>query len=245
MDRWNEADDASLDRYRQWQFDLIAPYLGEQVLEIGAGHGRFAAAARARRGSFERYLALEPGEHFFRGLERLQATAPWLEVRNTVVDALPESYNRAFDTVFAIHVMEHIEDDAAFLRCCLEKVTDRGYVVMLVPALNALYSELDRKIGHFRRYDKRMIRALARRSGAQVAACRYDNVLGIVGWWWLCKVRGIDYHTESNKQALVGSFDFFSRYVLPLTASIERVLPPPVGLNLTAVFQRTAIPAPL
>lgn len=240
MSAWTEDDDAVLDRYRTWQLSLIAPYLGRTVLEVGAGNGRFAAVAHREGHAFDRYLALEPGAHFFNGLEKLVRTVPNLTVLNTVIEALPAECAQAFETVLSIHVMEHVEDDEAFLRQCLDKVQPSGYVVILVPALNALYSELDRKIGHFRRYDKPMTRALAGRVGADLVVNRYDNLIGVAGWWWICKVRGVDYHTPGHKHTLKGAFGFFSKYVLPMASAIERHLSPPIGLNLTAVFRKKA-----
>ena len=240
MSAWTEEDDAVLDRYRAWQLELISPYLGRTILEIGAGNGRFARTATEARGPFDRYVALEPGEHFFKGLQKLQPSLPNFEVRNAVIDTLPAEFRGAFDTVLSIHVMEHIKDDDAFLTHCLDKVKPSGYVVALVPALNALYSELDRKIGHFRRYDKKMIRALAERNRAEIVLCRYDNALGMLGWYWFCKVRKIDYHTERSKRTLVKTFGFFSRYVLPLTSSVEKLVSPPIGLNMTVVFRKKA-----
>lgn len=240
MSAWSEDDDAVLDRYRLWQLDLISPYLGRTVLEVGAGNGRFANAAHQQGRSFDRYLALEPGEHFFRGLQKLQHAIPNFSVEHSVIDALPPACAGAFDTVMSIHVMEHVQDDEGFLRQCLDKASASGYVVVLVPALNALYSDLDKKIGHFRRYDKPMMRELARRVGAELLVNRYDNMIGVLGWYWICKVRRIDYHTAENKKALKGSFDFFSRYVLPVTSTVEKHVSPPIGLNLTAVFRRKA-----
>ena len=240
MSAWSEDDDAVLDRYRLWQLDLISPYLGRTVLEVGAGNGRFANVAHQEGRSFDRYLALEPGTHFFTGLQKLQRAIPNFKVEDSVIDALPASCTAAFDTVLSIHVMEHVEDDEAFLRQCLEKVSANGFVVILVPALNALYSDLDRKIGHFRRYDKPMMRELARRAGAELLVNRYDNLIGVLGWYWICKVRGVDYHTAENKKALKGSFGFFSRYVLPVMSAVEKHVSPPIGLNLTAVLRRKA-----
>lgn len=240
MSAWSEEDDAVLDRYRRWQLDLISPHLGRRVLEVGAGNGRFAHVAHQQGRAFDRYLALEPGEHFFKGLEKLRQAIPNFTVENTVIDRLPAACSAAFDTVLSIHVMEHVEDDAAFLEQCLDKVNAAGAVVILVPAVSALYSELDRKIGHFRRYDKARMRELARLANAELVVNRYDNLIGVLGWWWICKVRGIDYHTANNKQALKGAFSFFSQYVLPVMSAIEQRVSPPIGLNLTAVFRRKA-----
>jgi len=234
MSAWAEEDDRVLDTYRLWQLDLIRPFLGRRILEIGAGHGKFAALL-SRSHAFERYVAAEPSDHFYRSLTETATRVPGLEPIQCTVDAVP---GVDFDTVFSIHVMEHVEDDLNFIRHAYKRLRPGGYLITLVPALGFLYSELDRKIGHYRRYDKAKARALARDVGATVVLNRYDNFIGVLGWLWVCRIRGIDYHNEKNKKALVGYFDFFSRRVLPMVSRIEKIIAPPVGLNLTCVLRK-------
>jgi len=234
MSEWAEEDDRSLDRYRLWQMDLIRPFLGEDILEMGAGHGKFATIV-GRTHPYRRYVALEPSEHFFPALKAAGEKLPNFTSLNVTVDAVVET---GFDTAFSIHVMEHVEDDFAFLREAYDRLLPGGHLITLVPALQFLYSDLDKKIGHFRRYDRAMMRTLAARLGAEVVLNRYDNLIGVAGWWWICKIRGIDYHSAGNKKALVGYFDFFSRRILPMVSRIEKHLPPPIGLNLTCVLRK-------
>lgn len=242
MVAWRREDEKVLDNYRQWQIDLVAPYLGSSTIEVGAGNGKFAEAILERK-KFDRYVALEPSDHFFNGLKTVVGKESGiLEVRQETIDELARdsSLLGKFDSVFSIHVMEHIEDDLGFARKSLEFLRPGGHLVTLVPALNFLYSELDRKIGHFRRYDKSKMSEIARRIGAEVVVNRYDNFLGILGWLWICKMRNIDYHSPENKDILKGYFGLFSNYILPFVSRIEKIIPPPVGLNLTCVLRKTA-----
>jgi hypothetical protein len=87
-----------------------------------------------------------------------------------------------------------------------------------------------------------MIRRLAERANAMLVMNRYDNMLGVLGWYWMCKVRGIDYQSPQNKKALKGSLRFFSNHVLPVMSRLEKHVSPPVGLNLTAVFRKRTSP---
>jgi 2-polyprenyl-3-methyl-5-hydroxy-6-metoxy-1,4-benzoquinol methylase len=242
MVAWSTEDEGVLDNYRLWQIGLISSYLGSSTIEIGAGNGRFAEAILERK-AFERYVAVEPSDHFFEGLESIASNESGVfEVRQSTVDELAEdkSLLGKFDSVFSIHVMEHIEDDVDFVRKSLELIRPGGYLIALVPSLDFLYSELDRKIGHFRRYDRTKISKLAESVGAEVVVSRYDNLVGVIGWYWVCKIRGIDYHSLSNKKTLKSYFRLFSNYVLPIVSYIERVIPPPVGLNLTCVLRKPA-----
>jgi|SRR5712664_553583 len=237
MASWTESDDQVLDRYRLWQAQLISPFLGRRVLEVGAGPGMMASFLAGSR-SFDRYLALEPSEHFFPMLRKVAAGLPGLECRNcTTADVLP-GLAGDFDTVFSIHVMEHVEDDAAFVSQCRDLLAPGGKAIILVPALGFLYSDLDRKIGHFRRYDRVKIRALARAVDMELVLNRYDNLIGALGYLWVCKIRKVDYHNGGNKKTLLRWFRLFSDYVLPVVSAVEKRIPPPIGLNLTAVLQK-------
>jgi 2-polyprenyl-3-methyl-5-hydroxy-6-metoxy-1,4-benzoquinol methylase len=237
MVHWNAEDDRVLNRYRRWQLALVRPWLGSRILEIGAGHGNFAALV-LEQGACERYTALEPSPHFSRALQELAGRTPGLEHRQAPLTELTGADLGAFDTVLSIHVLEHIEDDLGFLTSALQAVRPGGHVITLVPALPALYATLDRQIGHFRRYTQQMAADLARRAGAELLLNRYDNLAGVLGWWWACKIRGLDYRTGPRKAALIRYFEVFSKFVLPVASRVERRFPPPVGLNLTFVLRR-------
>lgn len=51
-----------------------------------------------------------------------------------------------------LDVLEHIEDDAGFLKRTVLSLPPGGYLLITVPAEMALWSKHDREVGHFRRY---------------------------------------------------------------------------------------------
>ena len=53
-----------------------------------------------------------------------------------------------------LNVLEHIEDDTKEINEAFQKLNPGGFLIILVPAHNNLYSEFDKAIGHFRRYNK-------------------------------------------------------------------------------------------
>ena len=67
----------------------------------------------------------------------------------------------SFDTIVYIDVLEHIEDDRGELARAAELLVPGGHVIVLSPAHNWLYTPFDKVIGHYRRYSRPALRALA------------------------------------------------------------------------------------
>ena len=118
----------------------------------------------------ERVIALEADAFYvqrlrnlFRGSEVVQPIhAP---VEQTDWAALA---GERLDTVMLSNVLEHIEDDAAAVRRFRSVLAEDGRLVILVPALPALYGSIDEAIGHFRRYTPRSLRAVIEANGFEL-----------------------------------------------------------------------------
>lgn len=65
-------------------------------------------------------------------------------------------------------VLEHIEDDLGFLESLRALLPVGARIFLTVPARSSLFSDRDRAVGHFRRYDARSLVALLERSGFRV-----------------------------------------------------------------------------
>ncbi|MSX02778.1 MAG: methyltransferase domain-containing protein [Actinobacteria bacterium] len=120
------------------------------LIDVGAGAG-FAGEYLERDFPTASYSFVEPLETLERRLE-----ARWGEQAN-LKDA--PSFG-ACDFVCMLDVLEHIEDDQAFLGELATKMKSGDRLIILVPALQSLWSKWDELYGHFRRYDKRMIKEL-------------------------------------------------------------------------------------
>ena len=76
--------------------------------------------------------------------------------RNHMAATLQEfSFQDQYDLVTNFDVLEHIADDAGFLRDLHRVLRDNGHVLVTVPAYQFLWSDLDRLLYHVRRYNKR------------------------------------------------------------------------------------------
>lgn len=156
----------------------IDPYLGDTVLELGAGIGATAKALNYR--SYKQWLGLEPDGAMCRVVSLAIAEGS-LSKNHAVVcgtsSDLPEG--ELFDTVLYIDVLEHIEHDGAELERVAKHLLPGGHIVIVSPAHNFLYTPFDKKIGHFRRYDQAMLRAIVP-IGLEVQAVRYLDSVGLL-----------------------------------------------------------------
>jgi SAM-dependent methyltransferase len=210
-------------RYRRYLFELIEPHLGDSVLEVGAGIGDFAAQLTGRR----RVIVTDSDPVCLSALrERLggrpEVTVRALELPGEVAIGAP------VDSVVAINILEHLEDDLGALRDLRAAVVPGGTVVLLVPGYPALYGEYDRAVGHLRRYTPATLRRVVEAAGLRVEVLRPVNLLGGLAWWAAVRMGGRARPTP----ILVKLYD---RAVVPLVRFSERLVKPPFGQSVICV----------
>lgn len=193
---------------------------GQKVLDIGAGIGTFAKALHA-----EGYdvLCFEP--------DPLQAERLVAEGLPTVTDMadLPMS---AFDVAYSMNVLEHIADDVAALKQWRDLLTPNGRLLLYVPAFQCLYSSMDRKVGHFRRYRKKELAVKAKHAGFHVASAAYADSIGFVA--------SVVYKLTRNES---GSIDrkalvAYDRFVFPISRLVDKMLGWAIGKNVYLIAER-------
>jgi SAM-dependent methyltransferase len=215
------------ENYAHWIFGMLEPFLGDEVLEVGAGHGTFTKIL-AERGL--RVVAADPSDRCV-GILRDRFS----EVRNVEVmqgDTSICAKRGLFDAAILINVLEHIEDDDAALLHLWASLKTGGRLILWVPAFQALYSEFDRKVGHFRRYQQEGLRAQLSRAGFTVVEIRYANAIGALAWWVVARLLG---GTPTRRT----SVELFDRYGIPLVRWLESKRPPPFGQSIFAVAVRS------
>jgi len=167
-------------RFTQWMADVIRPYLGERVLEIGAGTGNLTLQLIPRK----LYYASDINPQYLTYLQNLIPDHPYLRVGYTdgeKHDSFPA--DQKFDTVICLNVVEHLQNDLGALRNILDALEDNGRAIVLVPCGPRLYGTLDTVLGHFRRYTKPQFTELAARAGFQLEDLLSFNRFGSPAWW--------------------------------------------------------------
>ncbi len=83
----------------------------------------------------------------------------------TFVRQAPEG---PFDLITALDVLEHVEDDAAYLETLRQSLRPGGIFLMSVPAWPSLFTDHDTRLAHFRRYRPDVAEALLRGGGFDI-----------------------------------------------------------------------------
>lgn len=216
---------AAAPRYNRWMFERLRPWVGggRRVLEIGAGIGNMSAFLAER----ERLVLTDTEDYYLGRLRERFAGRPHVTVAALRLPAV-EAHLAAerLDTVVCLNVLEHIEDDRASLRAMHDLLQPGGRLVLLVPALPALYGTLDEALGHFRRYTPRELRDKFTEAGFRMRRLEYFNLAGVPGWWFAGRVL---------KRRLIptGALRWYEALV-PLFR-LERLLPWRIGQSLIAI----------
>lgn len=220
---------AGAHNYRHWMYRRMEPFIGQRILEVGAGIGNFTELLLDR----ELVVASDKYEMCVDYLRRrLGARLKDAPVRMDL--AAPPAralHGYGFDTVICINVLEHVEDDAKALSFMHSVLAPGGRLILLVPAFGFLYGTIDRAIEHHRRYTRKDLLPRVREAGFGVEAAFYMNVIGMAGWFWNNRVRKI-------KEENPAQIKIFDRLIAPWAERLERSLPPPFGLSLIAVGRK-------
>jgi len=132
------------------------------IVDVGAGAGIFGSHF-ARRFPGGTYGFIEPIPALAQRLrQRYSPGADWSE--RSLRDA---------DGLVLLDVLEHQEDDAAFLADLREKMRLGAFLLVTCPALSWLWSDWDEKMGHYRRYSAGGLAAVATKAGFKVTESRY------------------------------------------------------------------------
>jgi glycosyltransferase involved in cell wall biosynthesis len=222
----------SLNRYNGWIWERLAPYVGQRVLEIGAGSGTMTRFLYGR----ELIVATERETPYLDRLRNRFRRKPGVVVERLDPDS-DDSVDLArygFDTITCINVLEHTVDDVATLRRANQLLQPGGRIIVFVPAGKDLFGTLDKGVGHQRRYERDELIEKLRTAGFEIEDVSYQNRVAKLAWWLNSRI----FHRTAMPAAQSKLFDFF----VPLWKSIEGSHPS-TGLSLIAIARRPGEPA--
>lgn len=231
-----QQDNALTPNYNRWMFDTIRPYIGNRVMDIGAGMGNFL--------------------HFLSEKESVVA----IEILDVFIDALRKSYGGyknihilkydiqddnliqiaggyGIETVICNNVLEHVQDDLKALDNINKVLDGRGNLILVLPAFKFLFSRWDRAVGHFRRYDLKDITEKLKQANFYIEVKFYMNSIGLFAWFLNGRVFKNTPNTGGSvrKQAV-----FFDRYIVNYLKKLENIWHPPFGQSLLIIARPAA-----
>lgn len=209
-------------RYNAHLLSLVVRHAGEhrQLVDFGAGAGTFAGPLT---GLGYGVTAVEPDEWLRSRLARQGIQA---------VDQLSRLPDESVAFLYTLNVLEHIDDDLGTLETVRRKLRPGGRVLIYVPAFELLYSSMDRKVGHVRRYTAPLLRRRIAAAGLTLEDIRYVDFLGFFA---ALLFRMLDRgEGKINRSALV----LYDRIVFPASLAFDRGFSGILGKNVVAIARR-------
>jgi len=215
----------TLDRatnYNSLLLDLVLDNSGHcrRMLDFGAGIGTFAKLLRNRGVDV---VCVEPDAVLANGLVR--------DGFLTFND-LNEVPDGSFDFIFTLNVLEHIEDDQTSLCRLTTKLARGGRLLIYVPAFQCLWTSLDERLKHYRRYRRRELERLARRAGLTVWKTRYADAMGFFA------ALGFRLFGNRNGHLSPEAVKFYDRYIVPLSRSLNILFGRFLGKNVYLIASK-------
>ena len=122
-------------------------YLKGNILEVGAGCGSFTKHYQNKE--ITSITLTELDQTNILNLNKKFDSNKKIKIIRKNIDQIEEK----FDVIIYLHVLEHIKHDQNEINEASKRLNKNGVLIIMVPAHQKMYSNLDRAVGHFRRYE--------------------------------------------------------------------------------------------
>lgn len=218
--------------YHQWILDLFRPYVGKDIVEVGAGSGSVTLMLKQYKPNS--LVAIEPSREMYPELKKNLVHTRNIYTYQDFFYNISDEIRRKFqpDTFFYVNVMEHIPDDSTEISTVYNTLKPGGRLLIFVPALPFLLSNFDKKIGHFRRYLRKDLERKCKNSGFDIELSRYFDFPGVIPWF-------IKYRFAGSTKMSSKQIDMYDKKIIPIIKPIETFIPPIIGKNIILVARKS------
>jgi glycosyltransferase involved in cell wall biosynthesis len=185
-------------QYLSWVTRVLRPYLGDTVLEIGAGLGNLTGRLMGKK---LMYVAAEKDSLYLHALRNRFLRTPSVNVCELDPEN-PSAYAPwagQFESALCANVLESVEDPQAVIHSIAGCLKPNGKLIVLAPQGPGLFGSLDRAIGHKRRFSSQELSQMFEANGFTVEHEHQLNKFGAVSWWIFGRLLG---RSKMNRVAL-------------------------------------------
>lgn len=211
--------------YNRWTLQRFQDFLGGEILEVGCGIGNFTETLS----KFGKVTAIDINEYYVKKLKERLGSRVNVGVGN-IETGKYFFKQKKYDCLVCINVLEHIENDKKALGNMAALLRKGGNLILIVPAHQALYGKIDESIGHFRRYDRKILEEKLKQAGLRVIKMRKLNFLGGAGWYFFSRI-------FQNSHVKEGNIKIFN-LLAPFFLSLEKIVEPPFGTSILVVSRK-------
>ena len=213
--------------YNRWIAENFYSYIKAPLLEFGAGIGNMSELLRSYTPLCLTDTDASMVAHLKNKFSHLNdVSVNFLDITQPP----PEHLVGSFQTIIGINVLEHVEDDERALFHVGTVLKPSGRLLLLVPAKKWAYTDLDRQLGHFRRYELKELGEKLVKASFQIEKLYYFNSVGLLSWIIRDKIQ----RSGGLRPYQISAFDS----IVPLLKRVESKIRMPVGISLIAIAQK-------
>lgn len=211
--------------WKNYYYRMIRPYLGAEILEVGAGIG--GTTKVLCRQKHERWVCLEPDSMLIDTLKTDPNLPQTCEIKaGSLVNLSQED---CFDAILYIDVLEHIEDDQLEVQRAMTHLKPGGFLIVLAPAHQWLFSPFDRAVGHYRRYNHSMMKKLTP-EGLKIVRLNYLDSVGLFA--------SLSNRWLKQRMPTQAQIKLWDTWMVPLSKMIDPILQYRSGKSILGVWQK-------
>ena len=213
------------DNYRSYQIKLFEKYVGKEILEVGAGRGKIIEILA--KDPEKKFTLLELEDDFYNFLNK-RFNSENIKVLKQKSQSISGD---KFDTIIYLDVIEHIENDVFELDTAYNLLKKNGHLIIIVPAFQILFSQFDKKVGHFRRYRTKFFKDYSKVKNLEVGKIAYFDCLG----FFIILFSKILNLTNSKKTALgIKIWNF----LIPLSKILDKITFNFIGKSIICIYEK-------
>jgi SAM-dependent methyltransferase len=214
--------------YNKWISDSIKQYVHGKTLEIGAGTGNLTKYFTDKKPLY----VTETDQEFVKLLKKKFITEKDVFIeRLDITKKPPKKFVTFFSTIFAVNVLEHIENDVLALKNIKQMLQKNGKLLLLVPAKKRAYTKLDQELGHYRRYEKKELIDKLEHAGYEIEKIYFFNFVGLLSWAIRDKVKKNDINLKPYHIKIFDS-------IVPVLRTLESMIKVPLGISLIVIAKK-------
>lgn len=211
--------------YNKWSMEKFKGFLKGKIIEVGCGIGNFTSTLS----QYGEVVGIDVEQEFILNFKKNDNAN--IEVGYGDIEKAKYFFkNIYFDTAVCINVLEHIKDDNKALENLYLLLKENGYLILLVPIHQFLFGEIDKSIGHLRRYDPDKLKRKLKDLGFTIVKSTKLNFLGAFGWFVAGRIL-------KKRQVNRGKIKLFN-LISPFLLFLENIIEPPIGTSVLIVARK-------
>ncbi len=221
---------AYANNYISWILSSFSPHINGKIIEIGMGHASYFRYLK----KYGEYLGLDIDKNLIKNarFQYPEGDFIYCDVTTKKFKDICNAYQP--NTIISINVLEHIKDDFSAIQNLAQGLGTGGKILLFVPAFMPLYNDLDRLAGHYRRYNKKMIRNLISQLDVKIIKLEYFNPIGGLAWW----LNRLISHSSLDSKKVNQQIIFFEKYILQASKKLGLLTKGFFGQSLIVVLEK-------